>query len=73
MHSHLDSRKGWVVNDMSWLLYCWVRDLVSLVQEAQWASRSVWIGMENSGPTRVCGLDCPACSKLLCWLLLGAE
>lgn len=65
MHSHLGSRKGLVVSDTSWLLYCWVRGPVSLVLDAWWASRSVWMDMENYGATGIGSLDCPACGKLL--------
>jgi hypothetical protein len=50
------SRRGWVVNDMYWLLYCWVRDLVYLVLET-WCTlywrpgvpcTGGWVGLEVS-------------------------
>jgi hypothetical protein len=38
---------------MYWLLYFWVRDLVYLVLEAWWALRSVQMGIENYGSTKI--------------------
>jgi len=51
-----------------WLLYPWERDPVHIVQEAGWALRPVWTGMENLALTRLETLNLPACSKLLYWL-----
>jgi len=41
------------------------RDLVPVVQEAGWALRSVWMGLENLAPTRVRIPDHPASSESL--------
>jgi hypothetical protein len=41
------------------------KDPVPIVQEAGWASESVWIGAENLTPTRIRSPDCPAISESL--------
>ena len=38
---------------------------VPIVQEAGWAPRLVWIGVENLAPTGIRSLDLPARSKSL--------
>jgi len=40
-------------------------DPVPTVQEAGWALRPVWVGMENLTPTRVQALDPPAHNESL--------
>jgi hypothetical protein len=42
---------GWVVNAAPGLLYPRLRDPVPIVEEAGWASESVWKGAENLAPT----------------------
>ena len=41
------------------------KDPVPIVQEAGWASESVWIGAENLAPTGIRSPDLPARSELL--------
>jgi len=50
-----------------WLrpLYPRERDPVHIVQEAQWASGSVWTAAEILAPTGIRSPDRPACSELL--------
>jgi hypothetical protein len=38
---------GWVVNAKPWTLYPWVRDPVSIVQEAGWDPGPAWAGAEK--------------------------
>jgi hypothetical protein len=49
---YLGAWRAWVVNTMPWLLYPWEGDTVPTVQEAGWALRLVWGGVENLAPTR---------------------
>ena len=48
----LGSRIGWSVNTTLQPLYPWERDPVPMVQQARWASRSVWPGTENLAAPR---------------------
>ena len=56
---------GWVVNATPRPLYPIERDPVPNVQEAGWASGSVWAGAENFGLTVIRTPDRPARSKSL--------
>jgi hypothetical protein len=41
---------GWVVNDTPQPLYFRDRDLLSMVQKAEWAPGPFWKGAENLAP-----------------------
>ena len=49
---NLDNRQGWMVNAIPRLLFLQESDLVPIVQEAGWASRPVWTGVETLTPTQ---------------------
>jgi hypothetical protein len=50
---YLDARWGWVVNATPLLYYPQERDLVSVVLQAGWASRLIWMGEEYLVPTGI--------------------
>jgi hypothetical protein len=55
---------GRVVNATPWPLYPW-KDVVPIVEEAEWALGLVWMGAENLTPTGIRSPDRPVRSKSL--------
>lgn len=64
-HSQSRHWKGWVASSTPRLLYPRERERVTIVQEARWASESVWAVTVNLFSTGIRSLDCPACNELL--------
>ena len=55
---------GWVVNATPWLLYPG-KDLVPIVEEAEWAPGLTWMGAENLAPSGIRSPEHPVGSKSL--------
>jgi len=66
-----------VVNNTPWQLHPGERDKVPIVQEAEWTSGLVWMGVENFATTGIHSSNFPARSQLfyqLCypgWCTVG--
>ena len=69
----LGSRRGWGVSATPRLLFIPRKHPVPIVQEAGWAPRLVWTGVENLAPTGIRSPDHPAHSQLLYWLRYPAH
>jgi hypothetical protein len=49
----LGARRGWVVNSMARPHYPHKRDLAPAMQQAEWASGSIWMGPERFATTGI--------------------
>jgi hypothetical protein len=58
-HDH-GTRRGWGVSVTPRPLFTLGKDLVPIVQEAEWAPGPVWTGAENLAPTGIRSPDRPA-------------